>query len=493
MGVATLSWDHNMADSSPTLQGLLAEAGVTAGPRVMEFTRLASAVQRFRRRIPASDSDTITRSTALWTLMELDGDIRQALETNGLDAAAFGAKLSLGGSPLPPPIDVDAAELHNYLASALQTYLATAEVRGRPFDLPDLVAAILVAARDDPRGELRGRLAPLDIERALAEIQHLMVAAFDITPRVASDLPAAEDRLGFGPLVAGLYELINHASTGLPLAIAITAPWGAGKSSAMLQLREALRKAPQSGETERRWYTVSFEAWKYERAERLWAALALAIYDEPQRVMSWRTRMAFRFHLDQERHRRSHEASASALRTILYVVLYVVRLIAPVLAGVGALVAIAVIVGTSDILTADWVKAVVVATAGVTAALATGRTIWRLVSDPFRRTLTGYANRPDYGEQLGFTSAADRDVRSLTKALTAEPNRCVAVFVDDLDRVTCCQRGRDRRCDQPGVQLGQRPAGRVRARHGPRDRRRRARGRVQRHDQAPPRARKPAG
>jgi hypothetical protein len=49
----------------------------------------------------------------------------------------------------------------------------------------------------------------------------------------------------------------------------------------------------------RRWYTVEFPAWRFEKSERLWAALAKTIYEVPQTQMGsiW-SRGWFRFRLE---------------------------------------------------------------------------------------------------------------------------------------------------------------------------------------------------
>jgi KAP family P-loop domain len=123
---------------------------------------------------------------------------------------------------------------------------------------------------------------------------------FNISTRVVSDLPSPVDRLGFRPLIDGLQKLLNDPATILPLAIAITAPWGGGKSSMMLQLRNQLQ-GQNKGEFSRQWYTVDLPAWKYENSEKLWAALAKAVYEQPQRQLSRLQRIRFKVRLEKAR------------------------------------------------------------------------------------------------------------------------------------------------------------------------------------------------
>lgn len=233
----------------------------------------------------------------------------------------------------------------------------------------------------------------------------------------SSDLPAEEDLLGFAPLVEGLRALLSVRRTQLPLSIAITAPWGAGKSSVMLQLRNLLRDPGQRKPQERKWWTVDFPAWKYEQGERLWAALAKAVYEQPQRHMRMPRRIWFRIRVERER---------------LGWGRFLMKGILPPLAAAGAvLVAVAAKLGPSD--SGLLPGALVVAATFFASAVH----YWGVASMPFKRAIERYASAPDYDEKLGFTADADRDIRSLARVLAPDSPKspyALAVFVDDLDR-----------------------------------------------------------
>jgi hypothetical protein len=163
-----------MSAGSTSLQELIAESGHIAGPRIADFTHLATAVQLKRRELPVSSTDLVTRTTALWTLMELDQGINQVLQNSGLDQRALQGVLSL--AKVPPPIDADVVQLHEDFAHAMQTYLSDLSDR-HPIDLPDLAAAVLHAGRDDSRGLLPGRLRDLklDLDTAISAIDALVI------------------------------------------------------------------------------------------------------------------------------------------------------------------------------------------------------------------------------------------------------------------------------------------------------------------------------
>ena len=242
---------------------------------------------------------------------------------------------------------------------------------------------------------------------------------FNLSARAVSDLPSAEDLLGFTPLVEGLRALLNARRTTLPLAIAITAQWGAGKSSVMLQLKNLLRDPGGRQPQERKWWTVDFPAWKYERSERLWAALAKAVYEQPQKKMNAFQRIWFRVRVERER---------LGLRKFLLKGIW-----PPVAAAAAVIVAMAANVDPAG-------SAPATAIVSSVAAFSLGAAhYWGLASMPFKRAIERYASAPDYDSKLGFTADADRDIRSLARILAPDTDRdpqALAVFVDDLDRCT---------------------------------------------------------
>jgi formylglycine-generating enzyme required for sulfatase activity len=87
------------------------------------------------------------------------------------------------------------------------------------------------------------------------------------TSRSVDDRPTTVDRLAFTPYVNALAGLIAAEGTRTPLTIGVFGPWGSGKTSLMMMVKERL-----SGFT-----TVWFEAWKYEREDALWRALIVQV------------------------------------------------------------------------------------------------------------------------------------------------------------------------------------------------------------------------
>jgi hypothetical protein len=96
--------------------------------------------------------------------MELDPDIRAALERGGVNQADLGSLLSIPATVTP--VRIDTAELHDDFARAARAYLAD-RPRRPAIDLMDLAAAIVRAGREQPGGLLPERLKGLSIDYEL--------------------------------------------------------------------------------------------------------------------------------------------------------------------------------------------------------------------------------------------------------------------------------------------------------------------------------------
>jgi len=251
--------------------------------------------------------------------------------------------------------------------------------------------------------------------------EYLEPRPLDLGISVVSDLPTESDLLEFQPLVDGLCAFLNSKDTKLPLAIAVTAPWGAGKSSVMLQLKARLERGsvgtPHHSRA-RRWQTVWLDAWKYEKSERLWVALARAIYGQPYRnARNALWRLTFLLRLEWRR-----------LGGWLFIPRVIVRLAVVTGTFFAFYVFGRMAGGTAN------VAAVAGGAGSVVILAAEGARLWTTANITFKRALEVHTRRPRYEDQLGFTQEANRDIDHLMRSLTAHGNQAVAVFVDDLDR-----------------------------------------------------------
>jgi hypothetical protein len=111
--------------------------------------------------------------------------------------------------------------------------------------------------------------------------------------RMRDDRPLedeAEDRLGFGVYVDALAELIDHPATHTPLTIALSAPWGAGKTS-LAKLVERRLSAWRHEWGKPPHLVCWFNAWAHDDAQHLGAAFAAEVARTVDRGRTWWRRL----------------------------------------------------------------------------------------------------------------------------------------------------------------------------------------------------------
>jgi hypothetical protein len=109
--------------------------------------------------------------------------------------------------------------------------------------------------------------------------------------RTLSDKPLdddAGDRLGFAGYADALSELLDHPDTDTPLTIAISAQWGAGKTSLAKMVEIRLKQRPtERGDPPH--VTCWFNAWMHDDAPHLGAAFAAEVAKQADRYRPmWR-------------------------------------------------------------------------------------------------------------------------------------------------------------------------------------------------------------
>lgn len=227
-----------------------------------------------------------------------------------------------------------------------------------------------------------------------------------------ADVPSRPDVLRHGSVVTAVARFMDQrAGRGGPSAIGITGPHGVGKSFFTHQLARLLQEGfGDAAEHRHTWYTVAFDAFRYEQGERLWSALAKAIYDQPWREMDRWKRARFWVQFEWRRRWRPF-----LVRAIGFFALGTLSAMLTSLAG-GSPVA-APIAGIAG---------------GVIGLLAVGAQ-QGLEASPFRQAIESYAARSPDSEQRGFTAETEGDINRLVNALT-EGSGTLAVLVTNLER-----------------------------------------------------------
>jgi photosystem II stability/assembly factor-like uncharacterized protein len=251
---------------------------------------------------------------------------------------------------------------------------------------------------------------------------------------LVSDRPLREgdrDVLDFGKIAGGLSRFLRNPRTEPPITVAITGPWGSGKSSLMHMLRRDLTRS--------RFRTVWFNAWHHQREEALLASLLESVRasatPEP-----W-TAKGLRFHakLLVARYRR-YAVPVTILLPIFALALgYVVRDPGQRLTDLGNLYKNLLDVLThqdskgeiAHVAPSTSILAVLVSVVGVIATYLKGIRAFGVNPSVIAKSVANAAKPRTLEAQTSFRYRFARDFREVTDAL--QPERLV-IFIDDLDR-----------------------------------------------------------
>jgi hypothetical protein len=248
--------------------------------------------------------------------------------------------------------------------------------------------------------------------------------------RTLADAPVdgdAADRFGYGDIADGLARLIEGEGAASSLTIAISAPWGAGKTSLVNLVKDrVVRQRAERGQAPA--IVVWFNAWGNDAASSLSAAMAADIARQATRCRAWWVRLWHPLPSSmlspKERARRRFWLGVVALASSLAIYPLVSGLIGPsqadmnkvrAVSGAWAVGWFALLVGVSFL----WPR-VQRSVAAVAA----------FVDDPRSAAATG--SMPEVRAQLGeLIREAQEGVR---RAWGARERPRFVVVVDDLER-----------------------------------------------------------
>ncbi|HWM08199.1 MAG TPA: P-loop NTPase fold protein [Solirubrobacteraceae bacterium] len=95
------------------------------------------------------------------------------------------------------------------------------------------------------------------------------------------------DRFGFAEFAHALCLIVDDPDTATPLTIAVSAPWGGGKSSLGCMLQTMLDERVRNREGDDPRLVVWFNAWEHDDAPHLGAALAASVARAADRNRHW--------------------------------------------------------------------------------------------------------------------------------------------------------------------------------------------------------------
>jgi hypothetical protein len=108
--------------------------------------------------------------------------------------------------------------------------------------------------------------------------------------RLLSDAPlddAALDYFGFSDFARALAEILDNERTATPLTVAVSAPWGAGKTSVARMVQRLLEDWVAQRDGDRPRVVCWFNAWDHDDAPHLGAALAAVVARDAARRRPW--------------------------------------------------------------------------------------------------------------------------------------------------------------------------------------------------------------
>lgn len=339
------------------------------------------------------------------------------------------------------------------------------------------IADLLQAMREQPLGRFRDILDSIyvdmtdlypEYERRILGVEIPPLEDKNIFQHFIHDRADRFDFMQFSQYATAIASFLTSPSTSGPISISIQAPWGAGKSSLMhqvrhlldplhaetpagqpllaggvLQLLDRLAKVPSRphlpvtenvhSQQERRW-TIWFNAWKYESSEQVWAGLVDAIITQVSARLPLAEREMFLLRLNlariddgKVRQKLVDRAAGywwAGARWIILTALFAPGALA--LASVGAYAI------------AGWTSS------GVAAALA-GWLAWsrkKVKSEPATFSLAEYVRVPDYGKSVGVVHQIHQDLLRIVALLPVRIDQNgnhlgtapLVIFIDDLDR-----------------------------------------------------------
>jgi photosystem II stability/assembly factor-like uncharacterized protein len=254
-----------------------------------------------------------------------------------------------------------------------------------------------------------------DDEREKGERQPRSIADYAVSDRPLTSQDF--DALNFGALSAGISNFLRNENTTGPLTLAITGPWGSGKSSIMGLLKENLHRLG--------FRPVWFNAWHHQQEEQLLAGLLESIREQAVPSMLTIEGTLFRLKLVQARLQRSWP-----------VVLLAVACVAAFAAiihyfGGDITKSFADIESNKQLLPLAGKLAVVVT--GIVALFKVYHGFQAFGVDP-AKLLASVADKAKLSDLSAQTSFRHRFAQEFAEVTEALQPRTMTIFIDDLDR-----------------------------------------------------------
>lgn len=259
------------------------------------------------------------------------------------------------------------------------------------------------------------------------------VTTRSIADVLASDRPLEQshlDRLGFDQVARSISRFLQNVATEPPLTLALTGPWGTGKSSLMKLLQADLDRGGLR--------TIWFNAWHHQKEQHLLAALLESIRQRTIPGLWTPAGVAFRLRLLRRRGRRYIPATLAVFATLVAVLGYLN-------AGDNFDQTIADLVRTAESIPKLLQSGAKIEGAESPGRLMTISTALIAILLALWRGAAGFGAKPakllddiggrfkirNFTDQVGFRHQFAREFADVTAALG---HRRLVLLIDDLDR-----------------------------------------------------------
>ncbi|MBX7208856.1 MAG: TIR domain-containing protein [Verrucomicrobiaceae bacterium] len=235
--------------------------------------------------------------------------------------------------------------------------------------------------------------------------------------RAMQDQASATDSMGRSEMIVALADFISSKDSVPPLSVTIEAPWGEGKSSAMVQLRRylAVHKLSQ---------TIWFNPWRYTEPEALWSGFLAEFTEQIQKGKSLFAKFLIQHRYLQATYGRwvllRCFGAIMAVPILFYLVRWWLLSQLPSLAD-----------GWSS-----WLGQIAAIVAAWGSSVFVAAKLWFAFHKPVRTLgaeLKAYFSQPDYAAKRGSSERLHREFRAWLVACN-RPGERIFVFIDDLDR-----------------------------------------------------------
>jgi hypothetical protein len=257
-----------------------------------------------------------------------------------------------------------------------------------------------------------------------------------------------EDALGLLPIARSMARFLRNTETKPTVAIAVTGPWGSGKTSLMNLVKEELN--------ERDVRTVWFNAWHNQKEENLLAALLAAI--RSQAVPPLWTVSGFIYRLRVAWTRVGADPNATVAWLVFAIAAFIIvathldaaaRILSQLADRIGSLFsqpaenngpAASAAAGAAAPGAASAITSIGLSTGGVTAIVYAAKKLWDLfkplksIPADLLSTLSGQASTREMDQQLSFRYRFASEFAIFCDTLRRPPHPGLVIFVDDLDR-----------------------------------------------------------